>query len=117
MKLKEVMEILDARPVWNSSHADLEVVSCHASDLISDVLAFSDSGSLFLTGLTNSQVIRTAQILDFTAICFVRGKTPQPEAITLAEEQELPLLITHLSMYESCGRLYKKGLAAIAEQR
>ena len=62
-----------------------------------------------MTGLTNKQVIRTAEILDFVAICFVRGKKPQPDTLKLAEEKELPLFVTDLTMYESCGRLYEKG--------
>ena len=114
MKLDEVQKALEAElACWKSdcvSYGDLEVSSCHASDLISDVLGFRGPGSPLLTGLTNLQVIRTAEIMDFTAICFVRGKKPQPETVKLAQEKGIPLLVTRLSMYESCGRLHAKGL-------
>ena len=113
MKLEEVQEVLEATPVFNISLVDKEVSSCHASDLISDMLTFYGPSSLLLTGLTNTQVIRTAEILDFVAICFVRGKKPQPETLKLAEEQELPLLVSNLPMYECCGRLYKNGLSSV----
>lgn len=115
MKLKEIRKTLDAE--WlggKTNRADdsgAEVLSCHASDLMSDVLTYSGEGSLLLTGLTNAQVIRVADLSDFAAVCFVRGKKPQPEAVQLAKEREIPLLVTPLSMYESCGRLYAKGLA------
>ncbi len=115
MKIKEIRKILEAEWVgdkanrvdWNT----LEVLSCHASDLMSDVLTLSGVGSLLLTGLTNAQVIRVAEISDFAAVCFVRGKKPQAEAVQLAKEREIPLLVTPLSMYESSGRLYAKGLS------
>ena len=113
MKLKDVRKILDAesaRDVNDARCGDLEVSSCHASDLMSDVLTVRGPGSLLLTGLTNPQAIRTAEMSDFIAICFVRGKKPQPEAVRLAEETGVPLLVTPLTMFESCGRLYAKGL-------
>lgn len=114
MKLDEIRRILQAE--WLGCRASLngysatEVLSCHASDLMSDVLTLSGMGSLLLTGLTNAQVIRVAEVSDFAAVCFVRGKEIQPELVQLAEERQIPLLVTSLSMFESCGRLYAKGL-------
>jgi predicted transcriptional regulator len=82
----------------------------YGSDLMSDVLAFVELDSLLLTGSTNLQVVRTAEIADVAGICIVRGKQPQEETVKLADEKKIPLLVTKLSMYESCGRLYKEGL-------
>ena len=119
MKLAEVQNILEAQLVWNVECAEFgerKVSSCHASDLISDILSFRGPGSLLLTGLTNAQVVRTADILDFVAVCFVRGKKPQPETIALAEKEDMPLFVAPLSMYESCARLAAKGLPAGASR-
>jgi len=115
MRLREVRGTLDAQWVSKAKNGDTDeqdVLTCQASDLISDILSFRGPGSLLLTGLTNTQVIRTAEILDFVAICFVRGKTPQPEAVQLAQEKGIPLLATPLLMFEACGLLYNKGLLA-----
>lgn len=114
MKLKDVFEILEAKSAWEEADSTQcgarEVISCQASDLISDILSFRGPDSLLLTGLTNTQVVRAAEILDFVAICFVRGKRPQSETVKLAEEKGIPLLATPLLMYEACGRLYTAGL-------
>ena len=115
MRLKEVREALDAQWVSEARSADSEaqeVLTCQASDLISDILSFRGPGSLLLTGLTNIQVIRTAEILDFVAICFVRGKLPQPETVRLAQEKGIPMLATPHLMFEACGLLYSRGLPA-----
>ena len=116
MRLEEVQNILCAESAWNAHSGDREVDSCHASDLMSDVLTFRGPGSLLLTGLTNAQVVRTAEMSDFAAICFVRGKKPLPETVELAQEKEIPLFVTPQSMYESCGRLYAAGLPAGARK-
>lgn len=112
MKLGDVKKVVCAESAWNAHGGDREVGSCHASDLLSDVLTFRGPDSLLLTGLTNAQVVRTAEISDFAAICFVRGKKPQPETVKLAEQKDIPLFVTPLSMYESCGRLWAAGLLA-----
>lgn len=113
MTLKDVQRVLGAEPACTASCGgcdDREISCCHASDLLSDVLTFRGPGSLLLTGLTNAQVIRTAEMADFVAVCFVRGKKPQPETVHLAKEKMIPLFVTALSMFESCGRLFAEGL-------
>ena len=113
MKLKDVEQIVDAKQAWAADcpgYGDWDVALCHASDLMSDVLTFIGPGSVLLTGLTNAQVVRTAEMSDSIAICFVRGKEPQPDAIQLAAEKGIPMFGTSMPMYESCGRLFAAGL-------
>lgn len=111
MKLEQLKDVLEAEVSWGQEHMSQEVEAISGSDLLSDVLAFTNSGAVLLTGLANPQVVRTAEIVGISAICFIRGKIPQKGTIELAKEKEIPLLTTRLSMYESCGRLYKNGMA------
>ena len=117
MTLEEVKEILKAEVITGANALQMEVKTGCGCDLMSDVLAFIKPDSLLLTGLTNTQVIRTAEMADVAAICFVRGKKPDEETIRLAESKGLPLLMTQLPMFESCGRLYKNGLIGCSEYR
>ena len=87
-----------------------------ASDLMSDVLAFSRSGAVLLTGLVTIQTIQTAFIAEISAVVFVRGKRPGEDVIALAREKRIPLLATPYSMYEACGLLYRKGLPSTMER-
>jgi hypothetical protein len=115
MTLEEVRRILEAKVL---SVAELEKTNVEmgcGADLMSDVLAFAKRGSLLLTGLTNTQVVRTSEMADITAICFVRGKMPPEDTCKLAAINRLPLLVTRLPMFEACGRLYKSGLKGCSE--
>ena len=116
MKLSDVKEILNAEVIVGEEHLDLEVKTAFGADLMSDVLAFAKAGSLLLTGLTNSQVIRTANILDIAAIILVRGKKPSTETINLAKELKIPLLTTKYILFETAGRLYTKGIVGCLEK-
>jgi len=117
MTLEEVKEILKAEVITGADTLQMEVRMGCGCDLMSDVLAFIKSDSLLLTGLTNPQVVRTAEMADIAAICFVRGKKPDEETIRLAKSKGLPLLVTHLPMFESCGQLYKNGLIGCSEYK
>jgi hypothetical protein len=78
---------------------------------MSDVLAFTRPGSVLLTGLTNSQVIRTAEMLDLKAVVFVRSKKPDERTIKMAESLQIVLILSPYPLYESCGILYNAGLS------
>lgn len=110
MLLGEVCKILEAELIGDAQSINKEVNMVCGSDLMSDVLSFPAADSLLLTGLTNPQVIRTAEMVDILAICFIRNKRPQPETVKLAEDEQIPLLATRFSMFECCGRLYEQGL-------
>ena len=77
---------------------------------MSDVLAFVKHDALLLSGLINPHVVRTAEMMDIVCIVFVRGKTPDDAMISMAEEMDIPILITQHRMFESCGLLYANGL-------
>ncbi len=110
MKLREVLELIEGKLVTKGADLDMEVHMGCGADLMSDVLAFTHEGTLLMSGLTNPQVVRTAEMAGIKAIVFVRGKVPPPETIALAEEKGIPLLASKYTMFETCGRLYRAGL-------
>jgi predicted transcriptional regulator len=110
MKLREVLELIEGNVVSKDVDLDQEIQMGCGADLMSDVLAFTHEGTLLMSGLTNPQVVRTAEMAGIQAIVFVRGKLPPPETISLAEEKGIPLLASKYTMFETCGRLYRVGL-------
>jgi predicted transcriptional regulator len=112
MQLREVLEIVEGKPISADVDLTREVHLGGGADLMSDLLAFGQEGMLLMTGLTNPQVVRTAEMAGVAAIVFVRGKIPPPETIHLANQIGMPLLASKYTMFETCGRLYKAGLSA-----
>lgn len=91
----------------------IDVQKIMASDLMSDVLSFCGSGALLITGLTNSQVIRTAHVAELCGVVFTMGKRPSENTIRLAQDKNIPLWVTDFSMYEACGILYSNEILEI----
>ncbi|ACB83690.1 DRTGG domain-containing protein [Natranaerobius thermophilus] len=113
MKISQIKKILQADILTGKEENSVEVA--FGTDLMSDVLAFfgESDNTLLLTGLTNLQVIRTAELLDINAIIFVRGKEPKDELIKEAEECGITLLSTDYTLYEASGLLFTHGLRGI----
>lgn len=112
MTIREVARILDAKWVCGEEEADQEISYAFASDMMSDVLAHVGEDTMLLTGLINSQSVRTAEMLDVPCLVFVRGKIPHQDAVQRAKQIGLPVLLTTCSLFEACGRLYSAGMGS-----
>ena len=100
MKISTIKDLLDAEIICGEERLDMEVYSACGSDMMSDVLAYVKDQAVMLTGLVNSQVIRTAEMMDMICIVLVRSKKPTEEMVELAKESGIVLLSTKKRMYE-----------------
>ena len=111
MKIREIVNLLDAKVLCGEELLDGDVNSAFGCDMMSDVLAFVKEQAVLITGLCNPQVVRTAEMMDMRCIVFVRGKTPPEDVLTLAEDAGIVVLASNERMYTACGKLYSSGLA------
>ena len=110
MQLRDVLKAIDGKVITTDVDLNISVQMGCGADLMSDVLAFTHADTLLLTGLTNPQVVRTADMAGIRAIVFVRGKLPPAETVTLAREKSIPLLASKYTLFETAGRLFEAGL-------
>jgi DRTGG domain len=115
MKIRDVVDILSGRIIVDNHDLEEEVPRGGAADLMSDVLAFGTEGMVLMTGLTNPQVVRTAEMAGINVIVIVRDKTPPPETLELARESGITIINTGYTMYEACGRLFNAGLPGLGQ--
>ncbi len=113
MNIREMIDVLQGKILVQNHDPNEELPLGGAADLMSDVLAFGSEGMALLTGLTNPQVVRTAEMAGINVIVIVRDKTPPPETLQLARDSGITLIRTGYTMYEACGRLYKAGLPGL----
>lgn len=110
MTLAEIKDVLQCEVLTGDDELSMEIETVVASDGMSEILAFARPGALMLTGLTNIQSVRTADIANVRAIIYIRGKRPADKAINLARESDIPVLATGLGMFDVCGMLRELGL-------
>ena len=119
MTLNEIRKVLGAEVIAGNERLDREIGYAFAADLLSDVLASARRGAdgvLLITGNITHQVIYTADVVDLGAILFVRGKRPSDSMVQLANQMQIPMLMTSYIMFETCGRLYQQGLKGCIEK-
>ncbi|MBR5524086.1 MAG: hypothetical protein IKU51_02305 [Clostridia bacterium] len=110
MKISTICELLGARVLSGEEKLGEHVYSACGSDMMSDVLAYVKDQAVLLTGLVNTQVVRTAEMMDMRCVVFVRDKQPGPDILQLAQESGIVVLATSRRLYEACGILYSNGL-------
>lgn len=110
MNLSQIIGIAQGEVITDELSTDVNIHGGYCADLMSDVLAYSRPRAVLITGLTNPQVVRTAQMADFRAIIFVRGKRPQQETIDIAVQENIPLISSPFGMFELSGKLHDAGL-------
>ena len=109
MTLRDAAKIIEAEILVGEDLLDQEIGSICGSDMMSEVLAFTNEHSVLLTGLCNTQVMRTADMLDLDCLIFIRGKQPTPEMLQMAEDDGRVVMKTRFGMFSTCGKLYQAG--------
>ncbi|TFG63704.1 MAG: hypothetical protein E4H36_04925 [Spirochaetales bacterium] len=115
--LQKVLETLEAESLIPDAPLERTLEYACASDLMSDVLTFSRPKSILLTGLVTPQTVRTAEVADLLAVCFVFGKEPTGETIRLAKETGIPLFRTPYSLFTASGMLYALGITSCRDSK
>lgn len=110
MKLTEIIELTQAKVIAGNTNKNHDLQKAFSSDLMSDVLTLDEDHILLVTGLSNVQLIRTAEMADIEVVVLARNKRATKEMIELANENGLVLLETPFSIFRTSGILFKNGL-------
>jgi len=114
MKLSEIRDLLGCELLTGEEDLGLDIREVVASDGMSEILAFAKSGELMITGLTNIQSIRTADIAGVNAVIYCRNKRPDKRVVEFARQKKIPVLVTPMVMFDICGILYARGLKGVS---
>jgi len=114
MKLSEVRDVLECEVLVGEDDLAIDVQTVVASDGMSEILAFARSKELMVTGLTNIQSVRTADLAGCSAVVYCRGKRPDARVLEYARAKKIPILATRMVMFDICVVLAGKGLKGVS---
>jgi len=106
VKLSRVIEQLNLDIRSGRNHVDREVTRGYTSDLLSDVLANSQEGDLWITLQIHPNIAAIAGMKGLSGIVLINGREPQEETVAKAEEENLPIMVSQMTAFELSGRLY-----------
>ena len=105
VSLRRIAQLLKAEILTGEDLLDRTVARVTASDMMSSVLAHAQPETLLLTGLSNVQVINTAEVAGLSGVVFLAGIRPPTDVIQKARRLSIPTFRTALSDDLALGRL------------
>ena len=113
MQIANIADLLKAKVLTPGLDLSNEVDHAFASDLMSDVLTGDYDKTILITGLSNLQSIRTAEMSDIREVIIGRNKEVSQEMIELAQESDIVLIQSSYSLYRISGILYEAGIKPV----
>ncbi len=116
MKLSEIVDKLNMEVRGATSGLDKDVKRGYVSDLLSDVLGNSEEGDLWVTLQIHPNIVAVASMKGLSGIVLINNRVPEEDTIKKAEEEKIPVMMTEMTAFELCGRLYAMGLTGSKDE-
>ena len=113
MTLLEIIDTLGLEVRCAKDKLETEVQTGYASDLLSDVIANSKEGDLWITLQIHPNIVAVASMKGLSGIVTINGREPEEETIQKAKEENIPMLVSKLPAFELIGKLYAMGIHGI----
>ncbi len=103
MTLKQLCSALNLKAVCGDTEREFEGV--YAGDLLSRAMSHVQSGNLWLTIMSNTNVVAVASLSDASAVILAEGVSLIPEALDAARENLVTVLSSDKTVYELCSEI------------
>ena len=113
MKLREIVDRVKLKILCGGEELDREVTGGYSGDMLSDVIANSKSGNVWLTMQAHVNIVAVAVLKELAAIIIVQGRTVAEETLKKAREEKVTILVTEMPAFETAGILNKMGVGAV----
>lgn len=113
MKLTEIVDKLTLTVRAARDNLDREVTGGYASDLLSDVIAHSKEGNIWITLQIHHNIVAVASMNNLAGVILVGSREPEEQTLEKAQKENIPIMVSNLPAFELVGRLYNLGIAGM----
>ena len=107
MTVNDILDGIGGRVVCGD--ADKETEGVYVGDLLSRAMSHVTEGCLWVTIMSNVNVVAVATLTEPAAIVLAEGVSLQIDALENAQKNGITVVSTPLSAYEICVRLHEMG--------
>ncbi|MDP2982763.1 MAG: serine kinase [Candidatus Latescibacter sp.] len=112
MNLKEIVDSLHLEVKSGDDRLDTAITGGYVSDLLSDVLAHSREGNIWITLQIHQNIVAVAGTKELSGIILINGRVPEEDTLRKAEEEHIPIMVSSMPAFEVVGRLYALGISS-----
>ena len=105
MTVEDLVSLLGLDPISLTDAAAHEVTTAYCGDLLSDVMAHCQAGSVWFTVQAHVNTVAVADLRDVACIVLVNGVSPDPQTTARAAAQGVNLCGSEHSSAALCMRL------------
>jgi len=106
MTITGLIDSLSLRVLSREPVTDKEITDAYVGDLLSDVMANSREGSVWITLQTHLNIVAVASMKNLPAVLIVNGRVPDQEIIDKADKEGIVLLGTEEPAFPTAGKIY-----------
>lgn len=110
MNLARLVELLGLHLAAGRIDPERIVSGGYASDLLSDVIANSKEGNIWVTLQQHQNIVAVASLRDLAGIILVNGRQPDHDTREKADKESIPILVSELPAFELIGKLHELGI-------
>jgi hypothetical protein len=82
------------------------VTGGYTGDLLSDVMANSHEGYIWITRQVHQNIVAVATLKELAGIILVNSCEPAKDTLEKAVRENVPILVSSLSAFELSGKIY-----------
>jgi hypothetical protein len=96
MKIQDIVSQLSLETRTCKDGLNNDITGVYVSDLLSDVMAKSSEGHVWITLQTHMNIVAVASMKNLSGIIIVNNRQPQEDVITKAETERITIMTTPL---------------------
>lgn len=113
--LRDIIQSFQLRVVCGEEFLDREIAAGYASDLLSDVMANTKIGDIWVTRQAHPNIVAVAVLRKLSGVIIINNRQPDEDTVKKALKEKLPVMTSELPAFELTGRLYQFGIKGLHE--
>ena len=105
MTVNDLMSVADIKAVSISS-PEREIKGGYVGDLLSWVMGSASAGDVWITIMSNVNIVAVATLADTACILLAEGVSIEPDVLRLAQEKGVNILCSERPAFELAGEIF-----------
>ncbi len=106
MNIEAIIKDLNLKVRSAENNLKKNISGGYTGDLLSDVMANSHEGDIWITRQVHQNIVAVASLKDHAGIILVNSCEPAQETLEKAAQENIPIMVSDLSAFELSARVF-----------
>lgn len=106
MNIEAIIKALNLKVRSAEDNLKKNISGGYTGDLLSDVMANSHEGDIWITRQVHQNIVAVASLKDHAGIILVNSCEPAQETLEKAAQENIPIMVSDLSAFELSAQVF-----------